>query len=173
MTGLEPATSGVTGRRSNQLSYTRVVRLEPSERIRERPRSAACAFVAVLITVVVAGCGGGGAETQEIGFGSGTSTFEPEPDLGSPGPPRVEHPLPQRGSAEKVFADNCGTCHTLRAAGTDARVGPNLDRLAPSTARVVRAIRNGGSGRGVMPANLLTRRDARRVAAYVTRVAGR
>lgn len=128
----------------------------------------------MLLAAAAVGCGGGGGgDTQEIGFGPGTSTFSPEPDLGSPGPPRIGRPQPQRGPARKVFADSCGSCHTLAAAGTEGRIGPDLDRLAPAAARVVRAIRNGGSGRGVMPANLLTPPDARRVAAYVARVAGR
>ena len=28
-----------------------------------------------------------------------------------------------------MFATNCGTCHTLAAAGTDGVVGPDLDEL--------------------------------------------
>ena len=30
---------------------------------------------------------------------------------------------------KEIFATNCGTCHTLAAAGTDGVVGPNLDQL--------------------------------------------
>ncbi|MGB2952072.1 MAG: cytochrome c oxidase subunit II [Gaiellaceae bacterium] len=38
-------------------------------------------------------------------------------------------------SGAKVFADNgCGACHTLKAAGSTATVGPNLDKL-PAEAR--------------------------------------
>jgi mono/diheme cytochrome c family protein len=31
--------------------------------------------------------------------------------------------------AKALFADNCGACHTLAAAGTDGVVGPDLDDL--------------------------------------------
>ena len=36
LTGLEPATPGVTGRYSNQLSYNRSLQQEPDGRLRER-----------------------------------------------------------------------------------------------------------------------------------------
>ena len=36
-------------------------------------------------------------------------------------------------SGQSLFETNCGTCHTLYAAGTDGNYGPNLDELlAPS-----------------------------------------
>ncbi len=38
VTGLEPATSGVTGRRSNQLSYTPTVSPETHQRPKESPQ---------------------------------------------------------------------------------------------------------------------------------------
>jgi hypothetical protein len=57
-----------------------------------------------------------------------------------------------------------------RAARRDLRVGPDLDALGPSAARVRRAIAR-GSLDGVMQPALLGRVDARRVAAYVARVA--
>ena len=34
-----------------------------------------------------------------------------------------------------MFATNCGTCHTLAAAGTDGIVGPNLDETSPRPRR--------------------------------------
>ncbi|MFL5891663.1 MAG: c-type cytochrome, partial [Solirubrobacterales bacterium] len=29
----------------------------------------------------------------------------------------------------ELFQINCGACHTLEAAGTDGKIGPNLDQL--------------------------------------------
>jgi len=63
-------------------------------------------------------------------------------------------------------------CHSLRAAGSGGLIGPDLDAVRPSAARVRRALRT-GSIDGVMQPGLLRGRDARAMAAYVARVAGR
>src|ERR1700712_4075950 len=61
-------------------------------------------------------------------------------------------------SGQSLFQTNCGTCHTLYAAGTDGNYGPNLDELlAPSgptaadtikatEGRVLNAVENGVDG---------------------------
>ncbi len=88
--------------------------------------------------------------------------------------------------ARDLFATNCGTCHTLARAGTDGVVGPNLDdrlagQLGPATdaqsiaanqTRVESAIENGFGG-GAMPAGILQASNAKLVANFVARVAGR
>src|SRR3954466_7616350 len=72
------------------------------------------------------------------------------------------------------FAKNCGTCHTLAAAQTSGRVGPNLDQLRPPEKLVLDAIKNGRArGVGQMPARLLVRQEAQDVAFFVNSVAGR
>ena len=63
-------------------------------------------------------------------------------------------------------------CHALAAAGVSGLIGPDLDAVRPSAARVRRAIRT-GSIDGVMQPGLLRGREARAMAAYVARVAGR
>lgn len=132
--------------------------------MRRRAGLALAAFVLAL-----AGCGGGEPEVEEIGFDTdgdqGAATFAPREEPGDAGPPRVGNPQPRRGSARSVFAQTCGTCHTLTAAGTDSRIGPDLDSLRPTAARVRAAIENGAGT--IMPANLLVPRDARRVARFV------
>ena len=71
---------------------------------------------------------------------------------------------------DAIFAATCGTCHTLKAAGTGGRVGPNLDDLKPDKALVLHTIKTGPGG---MPAGLLEGATADKVAAYVSRVAGK
>jgi len=47
----------------------------------------------------------------------------------------------------KVFASaGCGTCHTLKAAGSKGQVGPNLDELKPDASTVEHQVRTGGNG---------------------------
>jgi mono/diheme cytochrome c family protein len=73
----------------------------------------------------------------------------------------------------ELFAKNCSTCHTLRAANAVGRVGPNLDQLRPPKILILDAIAKGRArGQGQMPAQLLVGGDARDVAAFVAATAG-
>jgi mono/diheme cytochrome c family protein len=89
---------------------------------------------------------------------------------------------------QRLFKDNCGTCHTLAAAGTSGTIGPNLDAAfqvahdrdyKESTIREVVAKQimypttnpptEGAVG---MPANIVEGQDVDDVAAYVACAAG-
>ena len=74
-------------------------------------------------------------------------------------------------AGEAVFKDNCGSCHTLAAAGTSGTTGPNLDDLKPDEATVEQQVRNGGGG---MPAfeGKLSEEQIMAVASYVSSNAG-
>lgn len=94
-------------------------------------------------------------------------------------------------SGETLFEINCGTCHTLYAAGTDGNFGPDLDELlAPSgppegptaadtieatEGRVLNAIDEGVDGSttpGRMPGGIIDGEQAREVAEFVAATAG-
>ena len=91
-------------------------------------------------------------------------------------------------SGQSLFQTNCGTCHTLYAAGTDGNYGPNLDvLLAPAGAatkdseikgiegRVLSAVENGVDSTttsGRMPGGILNEEQAREVAEFVANTAG-
>jgi cytochrome c553 len=76
-------------------------------------------------------------------------------------------------AGRSVFASaGCGTCHTLRAAGTNGLIGPNLDSLRPTYAQVRTKVRRGGGG---MPsfAGRLSAAQIRDIAAFVATRVGR
>jgi len=84
----------------------------------------------------------------------------------------------------EVFGERCGLCHTLAAANSVGKVGPNLDQIQPTQQLVLHTIENGclpnppkGSqeaclGEGVMPADVVQGIDAENVAKFVSKVAG-
>jgi cbb3-type cytochrome c oxidase subunit III len=78
----------------------------------------------------------------------------------------------QLTSGKDIFSANCGSCHTLAAAGTNGTVGPNLDDLKPALARVERQVTNGGA---IMPAfkGKLTDAQIMAVAKFVSSSAGK
>lgn len=84
----------------------------------------------------------------------------------------------------EIFGERCGLCHTLAAANSVGKVGPNLDQIQPTQQLVLHTIQYGclqnppkGSqeaclGEGTMPADVVQGTDAEDVAKFVARVAG-
>src|ERR1700710_1821358 len=90
-------------------------------------------------------------------------------------------------AGQSLFATNCGTCHTLYAAGTDGNYGPNLDELLAPTgpaenaktiesteARVIGAQKEGVDSQtpGRMPPAILNEQQQKEVAEFVAATAG-
>ncbi len=65
----------------------------------------------------------------------------------------------------------CGGCHTLAAAGSSGQVGPDLDVLRPSAARIAQQITYGGAA---MPSfsGTLSAAEIQTLASWVASVAG-
>lgn len=80
----------------------------------------------------------------------------------------------KQAEGRRLFTYNCGMCHTLAAAQTTGRVGPNLDELRPKKALALDAIEKGRArGQGQMPGELLVGEEAEQVASFIEAVAGR
>jgi mono/diheme cytochrome c family protein len=91
-------------------------------------------------------------------------------------------------AGQALFETNCGTCHTLYAAGTDGNYGPDLDELLAPTGpvegnaktekgiqeRVINAQKEGVDSNvpGRMPPAILNEQQQKEVAEFVAATAG-
>jgi mono/diheme cytochrome c family protein len=82
-----------------------------------------------------------------------------------------------------LFAERCGGCHTLDAAGTQGSAtkvrdrervdGPNFNTRSEEVDQVLYAIRNGGFSGAIMPENIVVGEDAQKVAEFLAKYAGK
>jgi mono/diheme cytochrome c family protein len=78
-----------------------------------------------------------------VGLGLAAALFVPAA-LGHPSATTPK--LVGNSKAGKVaFLSTCGACHTLKAAGAQGAIGPNLDKVSLTQALLIKAITNGGS----------------------------
>jgi mono/diheme cytochrome c family protein len=94
-----------------------------------------------------------------------------------------ERPTMRR--AAEVFYQRCSGCHSLQPANSygsanpgnfatpERTNGPNFNVRHVTTRDALYAIRNGGFSGAIMPANIVTGRQAQRVAKFLGRYSGR
>jgi mono/diheme cytochrome c family protein len=85
----------------------------------------------------------------------------------------------------ELFYERCSGCHTFEAAnsygskaagqlqGGERTNGPNFDERKVAKDDALFAIHNGGFSGAIMPANIVTGKDAEDVAAFVAKYSGR
>src|SRR4029453_8309768 len=98
------------------------------------------------VTVLLAGCGGGEtvSPTAETVIGPGPSSTTGTAAKGDP-----------EAGAVLFKSQGCGGCHTFKPAGTNAKIGPDLDKL-PEYAKTAK-----------QPLNEFTRESIANPSAYV------
>jgi mono/diheme cytochrome c family protein len=81
-----------------------------------------------------------------------------------------------------IFAERCGSCHTLKAAGTQGSTfdvgdrenvdGPSFDTRKVAAEDAVYAIENGGFSGAIMPENIVTGDEKQQVADFLAKYSG-
>jgi mono/diheme cytochrome c family protein len=142
------------------------------------------AILALAGALAVAGCGGSSSSSEA----TATEEAAPPAEETEEAPAEEEAEPEEEAEAEEepgstesamfaegeaIFTTTCGSCHTLKEAGTSGEVGPNLDELEPDQATVEHQVENGGGG---MPAfgkeKILDSEEIKTVATYVSVMAG-
>jgi cytochrome c553 len=120
------------------------------------------AVAVALVVVMLASVEIVGDEHEEEGGEAGGESVPAETDGGGGGGGGEG----DAAAGEPIFAENCGSCHTLEEAGTSGTIGPNLDDSTLDQAAVVEQVTNGG---GAMPPfqGQLSEEEIQNVAAFV------